>query len=138
MSGDDRKGPRWNRPGSIDRDVYTPKTPPAGTPLFVDEECTGKYDGPELEQRRSRRPTPERIARLEKRQDESDKRQGEFAVAVGRMEGKLDTAVDFIKLSQTEAGKTARTRITVSGKTLATIVGALITAISAYLVARYS
>jgi hypothetical protein len=37
---------------------------------FVGEEITGQYEGEELEQHRERRPTPDRIRRLEKKHDE--------------------------------------------------------------------
>src|SRR5262249_37993257 len=43
-----------------------------GVPRAVDahDEITGKYEGEELEERRARRPTPERILRLERKHDE--------------------------------------------------------------------
>lgn len=37
---------------------------------FAGDEITGQYEGEELEEARSRRPTPDRIKRLEKKQDE--------------------------------------------------------------------
>lgn len=37
---------------------------------FAGEEITGQYEGEELEEFRARRPTPDRIKRLEKKQDE--------------------------------------------------------------------
>jgi hypothetical protein len=65
MSGGDPKGPVWRRPQ--DRDVYTPKH--SAAPEFVAEDPTGKYEGEELQRIRSRRPTPERISRLELKHD---------------------------------------------------------------------
>jgi len=54
-----------------DRDEYVPKhkTPPAGVPDFVTEECTGRYEGEELARRRAHRKTDERVARLEEKYD---------------------------------------------------------------------
>lgn len=63
-----------------DRDKYRTKTPPAGvraqtaSPIEVDEDATGKHelgeiDEHELAERRAKRPTDERIARLEADRD---------------------------------------------------------------------
>lgn len=68
------KGPTFRRAQSHqDRDSYVEKhrTPPAGTVVdFVAEDVTGQYQGAELARIRSRRPTPERIARLEAKHDQ--------------------------------------------------------------------
>ena len=133
------KGPVWRPRSHQDRDVFVDKrTPPGGTPQFVDEECTGKYEGEDLARMRSRRPTPERISKLESKHDELVKafndHRTESSAAMGRVEGKLDTAISFI----TEGGKTARARITTNGKVLIAIVGAAITTIGTVLVAWLS
>lgn len=114
-----------------DRDVYVEKhspTPPAGTPVFVEEECTGQVDGDELAARRAKRSTDDRIARLEVKHDSIQK-------SVSRMEGKLDTALDFIRIKTGEDGKTARVKISTNGKVMIAIVTAAIMAISTVLVA---
>lgn len=122
----DAKGPIWRRPRTNpDRDQYVEKhTPPAGVPSFVDEECTGKYEGEQLARIRSRRPTPERISKLEIKHDELVKafndHRAESNETMGRVEGKLDTTLAFI----TDQGKTQRTRISANAKTIAAIVGA--------------
>jgi hypothetical protein len=118
-----------------DRDVYVPKTPAPGTPIFVEEECTGKYDGEDLATHRSRRPTPERISRLEAKHDQLGEKVNEIHGDVREMKGALTTALDFIKLKETESGKTTRTRITTNGKILIGIIGAAITTIGTVLVA---
>lgn len=91
-------------------------------PVMVDEEITGKHDGDELAQLRSQRPTDQRVARLEAKHDE-------LAKSVSRMEGKLDTAIDFIKVKASEDGRTARTRISTNGKVLIAIATAAIGAV---------
>lgn len=63
-----------------DRDTYRVKTPPAGvraqtaSPIEVDEDITGQHelgaiDKDELAERRAKRPTDERMAKLEEKND---------------------------------------------------------------------
>jgi hypothetical protein len=108
------------------RDVYVRKTPPKGVPVEVDEEVTGKHEGDELAQLRAKRPTHDRIARLEVKSDAQ-------ATATARMEGKLDTVIALATAKATaevaETGRTARTKITTNGKVLMYIAGAVIAAI---------
>src|SRR5690606_34929288 len=94
-------------------------------PHEIPDEVTGRYEGEELARMRARRPTDRRIAHIEKRLDEAvldgkttAKEVTEIRVSVGKVESavsglgeKLDTALDFIKLSQGEAHKTERARI---------------------------
>lgn len=93
-------------------------------PVEVDEEVTGKHEGDELARLRAQRPTDQRIARLEEKHDDLSK-------SVSRMEGKLDTAIDFIKVKASEDGMTARSRISTNGKVMIAIgtaaIGALVT-----------
>jgi hypothetical protein len=94
MSADD-KGPTWRVPrpsGHQDRDRYTekhtPRTPARGVPDFVEEECTGKYDGDELAVRRRRRSTEDRVGRIEIRLDGA-------VTKLDKMEGMLETLVSL-------------------------------------------
>lgn len=66
MSPPSDRGPVWRSPR--DRDVRVEKH---ADPVveFVSEECTGRYEGEDLQRVRARRPTPERIARLELKHD---------------------------------------------------------------------
>lgn len=67
----------------------------AAAPEFVDEEATGRYEGPDLQRIRERRPTPQRIARVEVRVDTLEK-------SVARMDGKLDAIVDYAARADAE------------------------------------
>jgi hypothetical protein len=96
-----------------------------GVPVEVEEELTGKHEGDELAELRAKRPTHDRIARLEVKGDAT-------AQAQARMEGKLDAVHDaVIKLltaKTAEDGKTARIRITSNGKVTIAIATAAIAA----------
>ena len=94
---DDTKGPVWRPQSHQDRDAYVPKhqTPVGGVPSFVVEECTGKYEGADLQAIRSRRPTPERIRRLEDKHDALDR-------VVIRMDSKLDTLKEMADAAAAE------------------------------------
>jgi hypothetical protein len=84
------------KPRIPDRDVYTSKARTA-VPEPVFDDATGRYEGEQLAQIRSRRPTEQRIAHIEK--------------AHGEIRVELRTTVDFIKLSHGEQHKTERARI---------------------------
>lgn len=45
------------------------RSSPLGVPEFHSEDVTGQYEGEDLAQARARRPTPERLERLEKGRD---------------------------------------------------------------------
>ncbi|HXH95575.1 MAG TPA: hypothetical protein VNH40_00060, partial [Gaiellaceae bacterium] len=67
---DERTPPKSPRPPTLgDRNESRARvyTPPRGVtwPEFVDEEYTDRYAGEELRSMRERRPTPQRLARLE-------------------------------------------------------------------------
>jgi hypothetical protein len=105
------------KPRIPDRDVYTSKAR-AAVPEPVFDDATGRYEGEQLAQIRSRRPTEQRIAHIEKAQDEiraEQKRQAETSVdmlvMLGEIRVELRTTVDFIKLSHGEQHKTERARI---------------------------
>jgi hypothetical protein len=89
---------------NADRDIYTPKTqtPAKGVPVEVEEEVTGKHDGDELAMLRAKRPTHDRIARLEVKGDAT-------AQAQARMEGKLDRPL----LQQPVRGRVPTAELTV-------------------------
>jgi hypothetical protein len=111
-----------------DRDVYTAKhpTPSPGVPAFIDEEITSQYAGEELRALRRKRPTDERIARLEDKHDKLDGKVDGIAERAARMEGKLDTALSLIVPEQ---GKTARAHIDSRTKIIIAVVGAIGTAL---------
>lgn len=79
------------------RDHERPKTNPHGVPAFSAEEVTGQYEGDELRQARARRPTDQRIERMEGKHDElrGDFKTlaahvGDLRESVGEMSGKLE------------------------------------------------
>jgi hypothetical protein len=112
-------------PTNVDRDVYVRKTPPKAFAVPVpieEEEVTGKHDGDELARLRAKRPTHDRIARLEVKGDAT-------AAATSRMEGKLDAVLALIPARVVEDGRTARAKITTNGKVLIAIGGAAIAAV---------
>jgi hypothetical protein len=87
-----------------DRDARRPYTPAPGTaiPTPVRDEVTGNYSGPELESIRARRPTPERLLRLERKQDQADEfkavivdRLGHLEGAVGGLDAKVEILIDL-------------------------------------------
>jgi hypothetical protein len=77
----DERGPVWRKPR--DRDVRTEKH--AVPNEFRDEPATGRIDitPEELQRIRARRPTPERISKLEAKHDA-------LALSVAKMDGKID------------------------------------------------
>ncbi len=99
-----------------DRDHYVEKhTPRTGVPAFVEEEATDKYEGEELARVRARRPTPERIGRLETKHDELAKVVTETRVLVGEMNGKLEVLPELISIVRTSADHAAeRERMTLA------------------------
>lgn len=124
-------------PTAHDRDVFVRKTPPrpfAVPEPIEDEEVTGKHDGDELRELRGRRPTRERLTRLEDKHDGLDEKVDGIDSKVSRMEGKLDTVLAFI----TDSGKTQRVKISTNGKVVIAIVTAALTTIGTVIVAVLS
>lgn len=78
-----------------DRDRHPRKTPPSGvaaqlaTPLEVDDEATGKYEGEALLAARARRSTDDRLARLEQRADGHDRQYSEVMADLSRIGDEL-------------------------------------------------
>ncbi len=60
----------------------------AAASTFGDDEVTGQYEGEELHRMRARRPTVERIQRLEDKHDAT-------LATVNKMSGKLDTLLEL-------------------------------------------
>jgi uncharacterized coiled-coil protein SlyX len=121
---------------STERDIagiQARKSRDEAAPDFVCEDVTGKYEGAELERIRSRRPTPERLRILERKQDEDRKAHQELVamvnetrVDVAGMRGELKVLpelVDLIKSRTTESNKTERVRLTSRARVVIAIVG---------------
>ncbi len=89
-----------------DRDILVPKHRAAsqGVPGFVDEEFTGRYEGEDLARLRARRPTPERVSRLEKRVDKLDK---DMAVGFAESKTRLDTLLELATKAEAERERRA-------------------------------
>lgn len=51
-------------------DRLSKRPPRLAVPVAIDDEITGKYDGPDLVEHRARRPTARRLAILESKHDE--------------------------------------------------------------------
>lgn len=79
-----------------DRDRRIPKHGPiVATPVF--EEITGRFEGEELELARARRPTEERIARLEQKHDSLDEKVDRIDVAVAGIAGQMEIVPALIE-----------------------------------------
>ena len=71
---------------------------PLGIPAVTCDEVTGNYEGEELARARARRPTPERLARLEEKHDDLAETVNELRVGVAKIDGKLDTLPELLSL----------------------------------------
>lgn len=78
-----------------DRDVIVHKhaTPAAGIPTFLDEDCTGKHEGDDLREMRARRPTDERVGRLEDKHDELVASVGEWRIETTEQLGNVNAGL---------------------------------------------
>jgi outer membrane murein-binding lipoprotein Lpp len=74
---------------------------------FPEEEITGKLQGEELAQARERRPTDERIGRLEQKHDQLASEVGGVRVAVATMAGKLEVLPELVKVVKDSAERAA-------------------------------
>jgi hypothetical protein len=85
---------------TADRFVRTPKTPPQGiavqltVPEPCDDEVTGRYEGDELRAARKKRPTDERLERLEAKADDMVA----LKASVGVLNAKIDGVSGQISL----------------------------------------
>ncbi len=64
-------------------------------PVTFDDELTGQHEGEELRRMRAKRPTDQRLQRLEDKHDELRDIVTRIEVTHGEMNGKLDTIVDM-------------------------------------------
>lgn len=82
---------RPRRPGTnADHDRFARKDSPAlGVPVSFEGPATGVLEGDELLAARARRSVEERLARLEQRADDHDKRDDEIATALGHIGDEL-------------------------------------------------
>lgn len=89
--------PDPRRPGSMSDDdralVGRRRTTPAAVPTYVCTDVTGQYEGEELQAQRAKRPTAERVARLENKHDALVATVGELRTEAAKMSGQLDTLV---------------------------------------------
>jgi hypothetical protein len=109
------------------------RSAPRGIPEFRSEEVTGQYEGEELAQARAKRPTDERIARLEQKHDSLDGMVNDMRVELGNVSGKLDVLPDLVDLirgkSAADQARTAdehetrRLSMTTRAKVVIAIVG---------------
>jgi hypothetical protein len=129
---DDR--PRTPRSGIPHKDYSGRKTSPGyAIPDFVEPEATGNYEGEELARIRARRPTSERLARLEEKHDGLVETVTDVRVSIGAMSGKLDTVLTHVTATHREHQATERTRISSRAKVVGGIVTTLGAVIAAYL-----
>ncbi len=63
-------------------------------PVYVEPEATGNYEGEELRRIRARRPTPQRIERLEDKHDLLVVHVADLREGFGRVEGQLELLVE--------------------------------------------
>jgi hypothetical protein len=103
-------------------------------PAFVEEECTGKYDGDELKEARALRPTDKRLEKLEDKHDKLDEKVDAIHGDVREMRGELKSAISLLS----EGHKTQRVRISTNAKILIAIATAAIGAVGTVLVAVLS
>jgi hypothetical protein len=119
-----------------DRDVLVDKHPQLSAPHEIDDPVTGVLQGPALAAARSKRPTDERVGKLEAKHDKLDEKVDVIATQVSRMEGKLDTALSFIQTAATQKHITDREHISTRGKIVIAALTTLGVIVAAY--ARYS
>lgn len=101
----------------------------AAPTVEISGEITGRYDGDELLQMRSKRPTDERIAKLEAKHDTLVETVTEVRLDVREMRAEVRTLVKHVELALSEQHKTERVRISSRAKLMIAIVGAVGTAI---------
>jgi hypothetical protein len=125
--------------GRRDRDVYVAKSPAQGVPAVVFDDVTGRYEGADLASMRARRPTPERISRLEKKQDDDRSELKALAMTVADLrvdvagiDGKLDVLPRLLSLiegANTAEHETKRLGMATRTKIILAIVGVISAAV---------
>jgi uncharacterized coiled-coil protein SlyX len=114
-------------------------SPARGVPEFTTDELTGNYQGEDLARMRARRPTPNRLERLEKKQDE-DRAEiktltttvSDLRVDVANIDGKLDVLPELLQLirgKSADDNKTTRHIMTTRAKVILAVVGLVGTAL---------
>jgi hypothetical protein len=111
-----------------------------GVPVPVPEfgDITGQYEGVDLARARAKRPTEDRLGRLETKHDDLAKVVGALEKGVANIDGKLDVLpqlLELLKGRHTDEHTTKRHGMTTRAKVVGTIAGALVTLIGAYIAA---
>jgi hypothetical protein len=114
------------------------RSPAAGIPAPVFDDVTGRYEGEELARMRAKRETPERISRLEKKQDDRAEMKALAAVVtdarleVAGMRGELEVLPRLVSLIEGQFAahhETKRLGMTTRTKIVLAIVGVISAAI---------
>lgn len=66
-----------------------------------EDDVTGKYEGEELERMRARRPTPERLLHIERKQDVFSTRMTAIEISVADIAGQMKILPDLVETLQT-------------------------------------
>jgi hypothetical protein len=98
-------------------------------PCEVNPETSSNYEGPELKDWRSKRPTDKRVERLEEKYDELADKVSAIHGDVREMRGELKTALSLFAPERKEVHTTERHRIDSRTKVIIAIVGAAGTAV---------
>jgi hypothetical protein len=120
MSDDDRPKPKRLQTAN-ERDIASAQArrERERVPEFVTEECTGQYEGADLDAARARRPTPQRLAVLERKHDKLSEDVAQTREDVAEIRGHhgaiLNELHDDMKARRADAAdakKNARERVT--------------------------
>jgi hypothetical protein len=107
-----------------DRALIGRKTPARGVE-FSNEPVTGVYEGEELARIRARRPTDERIGRLEDKHDKLVGTVTEARLDIAEMRAEVRTLIKHVESALTESHRTERVRIGSRAKVIVAVVGAI-------------
>ena len=102
-------------------------------PTLVDDDITGQYQGEDLARARARRPTEERIARVETKQDEDRKAIHTIALGLEGIRGELKILpelVDLIKGQHATEHETKRQGMAGRTKVIIAILGVITTGLA--------
>lgn len=105
------------------------RSPVLGVPATSwDDDITGQYQGEDLAQARARRPTVQRLARLEAKQDEDRGNLHELAVGLAGIRGELKVLPELVELIKSKSNNEHQTRrlsMTTRARVIIAVVGAL-------------
>lgn len=107
---DERQRPPRRLQTSTERDLegVAQRRARESTPIVsVPDEITGQYEGEELAAARARRPTAERVARLEVKHDALAGVVSDTREEVAKMSGKLDVLPDLVRAVQQSGERSA-------------------------------